>query len=80
MPKGLVTKTAGKHFEALLEYNKSRKFPDEQVFVEDSTYPRQKLKKRIIEGSMIPYVCNDCGLTDEWNGKKIVLQIGRAHV
>lgn len=75
MPKGLVTKTAGKHFDGLLEYNKNRKFPDEQVFVSDSTYPRHKLKKRIIEGSMIPYVCNECGLTDEWNGKKIVLQL-----
>jgi 5-methylcytosine-specific restriction endonuclease McrA len=48
---------------------------NEEVFVENSTYPRHRLKERIIKEEMIPYVCHECGMDDIWNGKKIVLQL-----
>jgi 5-methylcytosine-specific restriction endonuclease McrA len=75
MPKGLVTRTAGKHFDAMLQHNVDRRRSNEDVFVENSTYARHRLKDRIIKEEMIPYVCDDCGLTDEWNDKKITLQL-----
>ncbi len=51
---------------------KSRKFPDDKVFVENSSYPRHRLKERIIKQGLIPYGCEFCGLKS-WSGKKIML-------
>ena len=38
-------------------------------------YTTNKLKKRLIEGGVLDKVCVSCGITDEWNGKPIVLQL-----
>lgn len=51
------------------------KFPNEKVFVENSTYSRMRLKERIIKQELIPYECAECGNVGEWNGKKLVLQL-----
>ena len=75
MPKGLVTKTAGKHFQELIDFNKSRAFLDEDVFVENSTYARHNIKRRLIQKSLKPYVCEECGLNGNWNGKPLSLQL-----
>jgi len=75
MPKGQATKTSGKYFDKLVEFNKNKSFPNEMVFVENSTYPRQGIKKRLIKGNMIPYKCDECGIDDNWNDKKLVLQL-----
>lgn len=53
----------------------NERLPDETVFVEGSTYPRHKLKARIIKQKMIPYICADCGMKPFWNGKELVLQL-----
>jgi 5-methylcytosine-specific restriction endonuclease McrA len=75
MPKGLITKTAGKHFRAMVDKARSDRFPNEQVFVENSTYSRTHLKKRIIKENILPYICSECGLKDMWNNKPIVLHL-----
>ena len=48
---------------------------NEEIFVENSSYARHNLKKRILRFNLIPFICSECDLSDEWNGKKIVLQL-----
>lgn len=57
----------------LHEIMRNRK-PDELLFVENSSVKGGKLKKRFI-ASGVSYVCSECKLLPEWNGKKLVLQI-----
>lgn len=71
----MKTKTSGKNFQGLLEHNKKRQIPMEDILVVNSTYARHNLKRRLLEGKYIKYKCECCGLGDEWNGKKIVLQL-----
>ena len=44
------------------------KLLNEQVFVEDSTYPRHRLKERIIKQGLLDYRCSCCGIGPEWRG------------
>ncbi len=46
---------------------------DSEVFVENSTYARHRLKERIINQQLIPYICACCGICDMWNGKSMPL-------
>jgi hypothetical protein len=46
---------------------------DNEVFVSESTYPRHRLKERIIKQSLIPYQCDCCGIGPEWQGKPMPL-------
>lgn len=48
---------------------------DEDVFSIDSTFPRQKVKNRIIKKDLIKYECIECGNKGEWNGKPISLHL-----
>ena len=48
---------------------------DEDVFSIDSTFPRQKIKNRIIKKNLIKYECIECGNKGEWNGKPISLHL-----
>ena len=57
----------------LLKYIKSIRFDDEKVFVENSSYPRHRLKERIIKQNMIDYKCGECGNNGMWMGKKLPL-------
>jgi len=54
-------------------YNQYNRFPNENVFIENSTYPRHRLKARIINENMIPYVCDKCGQKPFWMGKPMPL-------
>jgi len=49
------------------------RFPDKDVFVENSTYPRHRLKERILKQSLIEYKCAVCSLGPEWQGKPMPL-------
>lgn len=54
----------------------SQKYTLEEIMVENSTYTNTtKFKERLIRENIIPYECALCGLKDEWNGKKLVLQL-----
>lgn len=45
------------------------------VLVENSTYKRSSLKKRLVSEGILKYVCSWCGIKNEWNGKPITLQL-----
>ena len=49
------------------------KFPDEAVFIKNSSYPRHCIKRRIREDDLIPYVCACCGIGPEWQGEPMPL-------
>ena len=46
---------------------------DEDVFVENSTYARHRLKERILKNDMIPYECAICCRPPTWMGKPMSL-------
>lgn len=54
---------------------KKDKIPIEKILVENSTYQRGHLKKRIKENNLLEYKCQSCGIEDTWNNKPIVLQL-----
>ena len=54
-------------------YNQYTRFPNEQVFVENSTYARHNIKKRVIREKMLPYKCAICGIDAMWQGKPMPL-------
>jgi len=47
---------------------------DYEVFVENSTYARHNLKRRIIKQNLLKQECSICGILPEWNGKPITFQ------
>ncbi len=51
------------------------KYRNDEVFIENSTYPRKDIKKRIIDQQLIPYICVECGNDGNHNGKPLVLQL-----
>jgi hypothetical protein len=48
-------------------------YPDEEIFVENSTFSRRSLKKRILYRNLIEYKCKICGCDPIWMGKPLVL-------
>jgi Zn finger protein HypA/HybF involved in hydrogenase expression len=70
-----ATKSSGKHFHGLVAISASRRLSTDQVFVENSTYARHNLKRRIIKEQLLPYKCGCCGNTGEHNNKALVLQL-----
>lgn len=44
-----------------------------EVFIEESTYARKNVKRRILNQNLIPYVCEICGIGPEWQGKPMPL-------
>lgn len=58
----------------LVELN-SRKYSDEEVFVENSHYHRKHIKRRVLEGGLLPEICDQCGVGAVWYGKPLTLQL-----
>jgi hypothetical protein len=48
---------------------------NEDVFRLGSTIARHHVKRRIVRENLIPYICEECDLRGEWNGKVLVLQL-----
>lgn len=69
--KGCITWNKGKKI-GTQNYWKE-KFPLESVLVENSTYPRHSLKKRILDEKLILYKCDICNIEPYWNGKPMPL-------
>jgi Zn finger protein HypA/HybF involved in hydrogenase expression/transposase len=46
-----------------------------EIFCENSQVSKTTLKNRIQKNSLIKHKCQECGIEDEWNGKKINLQL-----
>jgi len=58
--------------------NKGRKIPKtsialEKVMIENSTYSRGTLKKRLLEEGILENKCSECGQEEEWQGKHLVM-------
>lgn len=58
--------------------NKGRKIPKKakplkEIMIENSTYSRYHLKKRLIKEKILKERCYNCGLPSFWDGKKLVL-------
>ena len=49
------------------------KFPLESILVENSTYSRRSLKKRLIDETLLEYQCQLCGIGPVWNAKPMPL-------
>lgn len=49
------------------------KYPDKEVFAENSKYPRHCLKRRILQDSLIKYECACCSIGPVWQGKPMIL-------
>jgi hypothetical protein len=58
-----------------LNVNIKLRYSNEDVFIENSTYSRYHLKKRVIKQNLIEYKCVGCDNIGEWNGKDLVLQL-----
>ena len=50
-----------------------RRIPDEEVFVQNSSYGQANLKRRVLTDELLPYVCQECGQGPEWRGNPLVL-------
>ena len=48
-------------------------FSNEEVFIEQSTYPRHAVKGRVIKQKLLEYKCQCCGIGPEWLGKPMPL-------
>jgi uncharacterized protein YlaI len=59
----------------LSEYNKGVIIPLDEILIENSSYNRRSLKKRLIEESIMTYQCSGCGNRGEWNGEQLTLQL-----
>lgn len=49
------------------------KFPDEEIFVENSTYKRGSIKERLIRKGYLKYECGICGIGPVWQNKPMPL-------
>lgn len=56
--------------------NNSVRIDNSKIFKENSEYRcNNNLKKRLIDDGLKEYKCECCGILDEWNGKKLNLQL-----
>jgi hypothetical protein len=59
--------------DKLSKFNKSRKFELKEILIENSTYSRTSLKKRLYDEDILERKCCLCGQDENWNGMKISL-------
>lgn len=59
--------------DKLSKFNKSRKFQLKEILIENSTYSRTSLKKRLYDENILERKCCLCGQDENWNGMKISL-------
>lgn len=55
-------------------HSPKNKLTNGKMFVENSIYCRSKLKKRILDENIIPYICSRCGI-NEWQGEELSLHL-----
>lgn len=52
-----------------------RTISNEELFCENSKYPRKRARDRIIKDEIIEYKCEICGNDGEWMGKEMPLEL-----
>lgn len=53
----------------------AKKLTNEEVFVKNSYYARHLIKRRILEQSLLEYICAECGNKGDHNGRPLTLQL-----
>lgn len=66
------------HIRLGLNNNKGRKFPPkaislEEVMIENSTYSRGSLKKRLLKNGTLENKCGICSQDEIWNDQKLIM-------
>jgi hypothetical protein len=64
-----------KENKKLIKHERKDKIKIEDLLVENGTYGRGSLKKRLIKEGLLEYKCDKCGNTGEWQGEKLSLQL-----
>ena len=57
------------------KHNTETKRPTEEYLVYGSTIPSSRLKKRLISEGYLTEECSECGISDEWCGRQLVMQL-----
>lgn len=65
----------GNNYGAKLTNFKRKKVLTKDLLCENSYYCTSNLKTRIIKEKIIEYKCQKCGLENEWENEKLVLQL-----
>ena len=52
-----------------------RRYSSDVVLCENSIVSQKALRATVIRSKVLPYVCDECHLEDNWNGKPITLQL-----
>ncbi len=59
----------------LKNIKKYEQIPLDKILINDSSYQRHNLKKRLLKFELLKNECRECGLKNKWNNKKLTLQI-----
>jgi len=71
----LIENKKRKQIESLKRTNEKKKLKLEEILVENSSYKRASLKKRLVSEKLKEYKCSMCGIGPEWNGEKLTLEL-----
>jgi Zn finger protein HypA/HybF involved in hydrogenase expression len=63
------------HSKKTSEQGRRKKLPLELALVENSSYSRKDLKRRLIEDKILENKCQKCKLGNEWGGEPLSLQM-----
>lgn len=55
------------------KYQKGQERNEENIFVKNSTATQAVLRRWYLKGNYTPYICSQCGLEPEWQGKPLTL-------
>ena len=58
-----------------MAWAKGKQFtPNSEMFIKESKYSNLPIRRRILDGNLIDYKCQRCGI-DSWNGESITLEL-----
>lgn len=55
--------------------NCTNRYTDQEMFKINSNCDSKNIKARILKKNLLEYKCQICGIGNQWNGKKLVLQL-----
>jgi 5-methylcytosine-specific restriction endonuclease McrA len=61
--------------EIIEKCNIKVKLPTNKIFTKNKLISSSTVKRRILSENLIEYKCNECGIENEYNGKKITLHL-----
>lgn len=55
------------------KFNPRESVSSDKLFIENSTYGRSTIRRRILKSNLLPYKCAICSMESEWNSQPITL-------